>query len=102
GATLAEILEGGAEARARYSRRKLLTAFVSVCMAVHFAHTRGVLHRDLKPSNVMLGDFGEVYVLDWGLAKVIGEPERPARDADVQAEEETASAQITGNSGTGY
>jgi serine/threonine-protein kinase len=55
-----------------YSRRKLLTAFASVCHAVDFAHARGVVHRDLKPGNVMLGDFGEVYVLDWGLAKILG------------------------------
>ncbi|MFT3773771.1 MAG: serine/threonine-protein kinase [Minicystis sp.] len=60
------------EAARRYSRRKLLTAFSSVCLAVDFAHARGVLHRDLKPSNIILGDFGEVYVLDWGLAKLAG------------------------------
>src|SRR5688500_7293472 len=53
----------------RWSRRRLLTAFSQVCLTVDFAHQRGVLHRDLKPGNVMLGEFGEVYVLDWGLAK---------------------------------
>src|SRR5262249_4049186 len=57
------------------SRRKLLAAFSNVCLAVHYAHARGVLHRDLKPANLMLGDFGEVYVLDWGLAKIAGEAE---------------------------
>ena len=54
--------------------RRLLTAFASVCLAVEFAHARGIVHRDLKPGNIMLGDFGEVYVLDWGLAKILGEP----------------------------
>ncbi|MEI8258672.1 MAG: serine/threonine-protein kinase, partial [Deltaproteobacteria bacterium] len=44
----------------------------SVCLAVDFAHKRGVLHRDLKPANIILGDFGEVSVLDWGLAKLVG------------------------------
>ncbi|MBO0700144.1 MAG: serine/threonine protein kinase, partial [Zavarzinella sp.] len=49
--------------------RDLLRRFVDVCNAVAYAHSRGVIHRDLKPQNVMLGQFGETLVLDWGLAK---------------------------------
>ena len=46
----------------------LLNVFVKVCDAVSFAHRRGIIHRDLKPSNIMIGDFGQAYVLDWGIA----------------------------------
>jgi len=75
GLTLAQIIHGlrrGDPAVVRaYSRRRLLTAMGSVCLAVSFAHSRGVVHRDLKPENIMLGDFGEVYVLDWGVSRVL-------------------------------
>ncbi len=52
----------------RYGTRRLLTALSTVCLAAAFAHARGVVHRDIKPSNIMLGEFGEVYLLDWGVA----------------------------------
>jgi len=50
-----------------------LRIFLRICDAVAFAHARGVLHRDLKPANVMVGSFGEVLVMDWGLAKILAD-----------------------------
>jgi len=58
-------------ARQERSLPALLRLFERVCEAVAFAHAQGVLHRDLKPANVMVGPFGEVLVLDWGLAKLV-------------------------------
>lgn len=50
--------------------RSLLSRFIGVCQAIGYVHSRGVIHRDIKPSNIMLGQFGETLVVDWGLAKV--------------------------------
>jgi len=60
----------------------LLRAFVDVCFAIELAHQRGIVHRDLKPANIMLGDYNEVYVLDWGVARVLRTEETPSPSID--------------------
>ncbi len=68
-------------AERRYSLAHFLNLFLKILDGVEFAHARGVIHRDLKPGNIMIGDFGEVYVMDWGLAK-LGAPATSPRSAD--------------------
>jgi len=74
GRSLADLLESlknnDPKAKSEYPQRRLLQVLVSVCNAVAFAHSKGIIHRDLKPGNIMLGNFGEVMVMDWGLAKI--------------------------------
>jgi serine/threonine-protein kinase len=55
--------------------RELLSRFVAVCNAIAYAHARGIVHRDLKPANIMLGEYGETIVVDWGLARVLDRPD---------------------------
>jgi len=76
-------VKNGEELPETLSIQSRLEQFLKVCDAVHFAHVKGVLHRDLKPANIMLGEFNEVYVMDWGLARLIGPgAELPGRILD--------------------
>ena len=84
-----------------------LRLFLRICDAVAFAHARGVLHRDLKPANVMVGPFGEVLVMDWGLAKILKEPESPETSSETvmqlpdgvpgEGEGDTKASVVTGH-----
>ncbi|HUS32709.1 MAG TPA: serine/threonine-protein kinase [Kofleriaceae bacterium] len=78
----------------------LLRAFVDVCLAIQLAHSRGVVHRDLKPSNIMLGDYGEVYVIDWGVARVLTDTKRTTGPAlAVDPDDDTTAGSILGTPG---
>lgn len=70
GVSLAAAIEARRKDPGAYSLPRLVEALARVAEAMAFAHERGVLHRDLKPANIMLGDYGEVYVMDWGLARL--------------------------------
>jgi serine/threonine protein kinase len=80
----------------RLELRELLGAFVGICNAVAYAHSRGVLHRDLKPQNVVLGDYGEVVVLDWGLAKLMDQAEADGEAAPPVVASSEAEATVHG------
>jgi serine/threonine-protein kinase len=67
GTTMVEAIQLGGQ------QQRLVRAFVDVCLAIDLAHTRHIVHRDLKPANIMLGDYGEVYVIDWGIARLLEE-----------------------------
>jgi serine/threonine-protein kinase len=92
GSTLADALDRMRARSGDVTLHQLLAAWVRVALAVHYAHTSGVVHRDLKPENVMLGDFGEVYVLDWGVAKVSGPDEAEVAPLDESGERPVLAA----------
>ncbi|MCA9547670.1 MAG: serine/threonine protein kinase, partial [Myxococcales bacterium] len=100
GRTLKDIVRGlrkGEPAvHAEFTLVKLLSIFVQVCHAIRFAHSRGVVHRDIKSSNVMLGDFGEVLVLDWGVAKVLGRAENVGDSGVATLRTQNADATMVG------
>ncbi|HEY5926012.1 MAG TPA: serine/threonine-protein kinase [Kofleriaceae bacterium] len=71
GVTLAKTLR---DPQSPFTRQRLLRAFIDICHAIDLAHSRRIIHRDLKPANILLGERGEVYVLDWGIARELDTP----------------------------
>lgn len=106
GRTLAAWLDEARAATRRGSPRALregyrlaarLELFTAVCEPVAYAHARGVIHRDLKPDNVMIGTFGEVLVVDWGIGRVIGQPDDAVDTGEyVQSVDGTALGDVVG------
>jgi tetratricopeptide (TPR) repeat protein/tRNA A-37 threonylcarbamoyl transferase component Bud32 len=93
---------GGDPGRRKLRFRGLLQQFVTACNTVAYAHDQGVVHRDLKPSNLMLGPYGEILVLDWGLAKRFGRDETASDGAEdtpspgPSSEDVTATGEVLG------
>jgi eukaryotic-like serine/threonine-protein kinase len=89
GRTLSRILdrlgEGDDQGAAQFSRTRLLMIFLQICSAVEFAHAQGVIHRDLKPANVVVGDYGEVQLIDWGIAERVGDVDAPVEGGPMVA-----------------
>lgn len=85
-------------AQRAYPVSRLVDVFIKVCEGVAFAHSRGVIHRDLKPANIMVGRFGEVQIMDWGVAKIVGRKEDTADRAVVSdRQEDDASRTMAGS-----
>ena len=79
---------------------RLVTTLERVCETLHYAHERGVVHRDLKPGNIMLGDFGEVQVMDWGLARLLDADDGWDEEAGGRIETDRGAARLRTRHGT--
>jgi formylglycine-generating enzyme required for sulfatase activity/serine/threonine protein kinase len=92
GRTASEVFADAFHRRGDWDLTRALEVVLKVCDTMSYAHDKGVLHRDLKPGNVMVGRFGEVYVMDWGLAKVVDQPDR--HDLRIRPEADNAVSRL--------
>ena len=83
---LIRIARGDEQTKEKYPLDRLLDILQQVCHALFYAHNHGVIHRDIKPENILVGIFGEVYLMDWGVAKVWGMPNDEGDDLESGAE----------------
>jgi formylglycine-generating enzyme required for sulfatase activity/tRNA A-37 threonylcarbamoyl transferase component Bud32 len=81
GVTLEHVLAQLARGDGGWNTTRVIAILLRVCEAMAFAHAKGVVHRDLKPANIMVGRFGETYVMDWGVARVLGAPSAQGGDS---------------------
>jgi serine/threonine protein kinase/WD40 repeat protein len=104
-AILTAIKKGDAPTTQHYTLDRLLTIFRKVCDAIAFAHHQRIIHRDLKPENVMVGEFGEVLVMDWGLAKHLDDhqlaklEDKQAKPAGIEGFKELSDSQLAAGEG---
>src|SRR6185503_6896861 len=90
GRTLKEVFRLVDSGEEGWTRTRALSVLLKVCEAMAYAHHKGVVHRDLKPANIMVGRFGEVFVMDWGLARVGGREDQ----RDLRIAPEAATPQL--------
>lgn len=94
GRDLGELLTAIAAGHEAWSRRRLLDVFLRICQAMAYVHREGVVHRDLKPANIRIGDFGEVVILDWGIACATGTIAPTAGSRGYMAPEQLAGGPV--------
>jgi len=94
GLTLEEILEESEVPGSAWTLHKLLQVFLKVCETVAYGHSRKVIHRDLKPSNVMVGEYGEVIVMDWGISKIVTGQNGTTTAAPSSGKDETQGSDV--------
>ena len=99
---LKELSRNNPNYQQKFHNENLLEIFKSICHAVSYAHSKGIVHLDLKPENILINDFGEVLVLDWGIAKLMNrleEQDAPYDEVNLSGIEQTFFGAVRGTPG---